>query len=352
MASIKNQDVPRKEASIDNASLNLLLVILITVILMIAILASYFAITLSARVETPIEDEETEKEDDPASTDADYPFKVDGITVDIPEAADAKNTISADLINSTNAILVDVTANEVIASRQGGQIIYPASMTKVMTLIVVAENLKTEDSLNDVLTINIPRGEHSGYGFEIGEKLTVKDLIYAAVLQSDGVACITLAEYIAGSEANFVRLMNEKAREMGLSEETTLFQNCTGLHHQYHFSTCHDMAVIMAYARKNPFCANVLTSIQYNPSNNFRPGEGCTFWHALLHNQLSDGAKQPKNAEILGGKTGWTGKDSGYCIVAYSKGDDGHYYVSVTAKAESWVGNVDDILNIFNTYVK
>lgn len=350
MALRKNQGTPRREASIDNASLNLLLVILITVILMIAILAAYFAVTLSARVETPEGD--TGKDNTPASSDADYPFRVEGISVELPEAKDAKQTIGSDLINSTNAILVDVTANEVVASRQGGQIIYPASMTKVMTLIVVAENLKSEESLNDVLTVNIPRGEHSGYGFEIGEKLTVKDLIYAAILQSDGVACIMLAEYIAGSEANFVKLMNEKAREMGLDEKTTLFQNCTGLHHDYHFSTCHDMAVIMAYAMKNPFCANVLTSIKYNPSNNFRPGEGCTFWHALLHNQLSDGAKQPQNAEILGGKTGWTGKNSGYCIVAYAKGDDGHYYISVTAKAESWIANVDDILNVFNTYVK
>lgn len=352
MSSKKNSGTPKREASIDAASLNLLLVILITVILMIAILAAYFAITLSARAEIPEKD--TDKDDILASTDEDYPFKVDGITVGIPEAKDAKNTISAELINSSAAILIDVTANEVIASRQGGQIIYPASMTKVMTLIVVAENLKNEESLNDVLTINIPRGEHSGYGFEVGEKLTVKDLIYAAILQSDGVACITLAEYIAGSEANFVKLMNEKAREMGLSDKTTLFQNCTGLHHEYHFSTCHDMAVIMAYAMKNPFCANILTSIKYNPSNNFRPGKGCTFWHSFLHDpkMLNDLRVQPSTAEMLGGKTGWTGKNSGYCIVAYAKGDDGHYYVSVTAKADSWVANVDDILNIFNAYVK
>lgn len=350
MASGNRKGTPRREANIDDASLNLLLVTIIVSILLIAILATYFAVTISARAKLP--DGSGDQSDLPTSTNDDYPFRVDGISIDLPDASEAKNTISDDLISSTNAILVDVTDNEIIASRQGGQMIYPASMTKVMTLIVIAENLKNEKALDEVLTINIPRGEHSGYGFEVGEKLTVKDLIYAAILQSDGVACITLAEYIAGSEANFVKLMNEKARDMGLSEKTTLFQNCSGLHHQYHFSTCHDMAVIMAYAMKNPFCAQVLTSLSYKPSDNFRPGEGCTFWHSYLHNQLSDVSKQPKNAEILGGKTGWTGKDSGYCIVSYAKGDDGHFYVSVTAKAESWVANVDDILNIFNTYVK
>lgn len=344
------KNLKRREANIDTPTLNLLLVTMLISILLIAIIVAYFSVMLSAKA--PLTDKDEGSENIPSSTDADYPFKVEGISIDLPDTSESKNTISADLISSTNAILVDVTDNEIVASRQGGQIIYPASMTKVMTLVVIAENLKNEAALDEVLTINIPRGEHSGYGFEVGEKLTVKDLIYAAILQSDGVACITLAEYIAGSEANFVKLMNEKARDMGLSESTTLFQNCSGLHHSLHYSTCHDMAVIMAYAMKNPFCAQVLTSLSYKPSDNFRPGEGCTFWHSYLHNQLSDGAKQPNTAEILGGKTGWTGKDSGYCIVSYAKGDDGHFYVSVTAKAESWIGNVDDILSIFNTYVK
>ena len=72
-------------------------------------------------------------------------------------------------------------------------------------------------------------------------------------------------------------MMNAKARELGLSESTTLFQNCSGLHHQYHYTTAYDMAVITAYAMKNTFCADVLTAIKYTPSDNFRPGEGCTF---------------------------------------------------------------------------
>ena len=223
MASGNRKGTPRREANIDDASLNLLFVIIIVSILLIAILTTYFAVTISARAKLP--DGSGDQSDLPTSTNDDYPFRVDGISIDLPDASEAKNTISDDLISSTNAILVDVTDNEIIASRQGGQMIYPASMTKVMTLIVIAENLKNEKALDEVLTINIPRGEHSGYGFEVGEKLTVKDLIYAAVLQSDGVACITLAEYIAGSEANFVKLMNEKARDMGLSEKTTLFQN-------------------------------------------------------------------------------------------------------------------------------
>ena len=334
----------RKPVNLDDFSLTLLTVIMIAIVAIVLITAIYgiiFAISNPAALLPDLNNVG-------ASGSSDYPFKQD-IELPLPEFKEGNNEISG--INSANAVIYDVTDNEIVAYKKSQTIIYPASLTKVMTLIVVYENLPSEESLNDVLTINIPRGEHSGYGFEMGEKLTVKDLIYAAILQSDGVACITLAEYIAGSEAKFVQMMNAKARELGLSENTTLFQNCSGLHHQYHYSTAYDMAVITAYAMKNTFCANVLTALSYKPSENFRPGEGCTFWHGFLHNRLNDGSIQPTNATIKGGKTGWTGADSGYCITSFAQGKNGHTYVVVTAKAESWATAVDDTINIYKNYI-
>ena len=334
----------RKPANLDDFSLTLITVIMIAIVAIVLITAIYgiiFAISNPAALLPDLNN-------GGASGSSDYPFKQD-IELPLPEFKEGNNEISG--INSANAVIYDVTDNEIVAYKKSQTIIYPASLTKVMTLIVVYENLPSEESLNDVLTINIPRGEHSGYGFEMGEKLTVKDLIYAAILQSDGVACITLAEYIAGSEAKFVQMMNAKARELGLSENTTLFQNCSGLHHQYHYSTAYDMAVITAYAMKNTFCANVLTALSYKPSENFRPGEGCTFWHGFLHNRLNDGSIQPTNATIKGGKTGWTGADSGYCITSFAQGKNGHTYVVVTAKAESWATAVDDTINIYKNYI-
>ncbi len=347
MAFGKNKGTPRKEADIDGASLNLITVLIAVTVFLLAILTAYFVITIVAQ------NDDVPSGSLPIQSGDKLPYYVEGIEVKLPETDTAKNTIPSNLINSEKAILVDVTANEIIASRGGSQMIYPASMTKVMTLIVIVENLPSRSSLDEVLTITHKIGENSGYGFKEGEQLTVKDLLYAAILYSDGVACLTLADYIAGSEANFVKMMNDKARDMGISEKTTLFQNCTGLHHQYHYSTCRDIATIVAYAMQNPLCASILTTLNYTPSDNFRPGDRCTFWHGLLHNRLNDSATQPQNAEIIGGKTGLTEKDtSGYCIVTYAKGDDGHYYISVTAKASSWDANVQDILNIYNEYIK
>lgn len=341
----------KKQAQLDDFSLTLLTVIIIALVAIVFITAIYsiiFALSNSNAILPEV---------NAGANNGDFPFKQE-VTLPLPEYTDDSVTISADDIDSENAILYSVTDGKILASRKSTSLIYPASMTKIMTLIVVYENLPSEDSLNDVLEIKIPRGEHSGYGFELGEKLTVEDLIYAAILQSDGVACITLAEYIAGSEANFVKMMNEKVKELGLLEDdsennpSTNFTNCSGLHEQYHYTTAYDMAVITAYAMKNSFCANVLTSLKYKPSSNFRPGEGCTFWHGLLHNRLNDGSIQPTNATVKGGKTGWTGKDSGYCIASFARGKDGKDYVIITAKSAGWSSAVEDTVKICNDYIK
>ena len=271
----------KKEVEIDNSLLTFLTVILAVLLALVLATVAYYVVVKTTSpqfIDTP------QAED---SEDVDFPFKQD-ITISIMTAIDNKDSVEISGINSGYAALIDLTDGKVIASKKSSTLIYPASMTKVMTLIVVCENLPNEEALNDVLEIKYPRGEHYGYGFNTGEKLTVEDLMYAAILQSDGVACLTLADYIAGSEANFVKLMNEKVKEMGLLEgdpeknPSTNFTNCTGMHDQYHYTTAYDMGVIMAYAMKNDFCAKVLTTLQYRPSNNFRPGEGCVFWHNLI----------------------------------------------------------------------
>ena len=344
MAFRKNKGAPAREAHIDDYNLNFLVAIIALILVFATLLSVYFVVALTSRAP------QSENGDTTTQPAEDYPFRVDGITVDLPSTDEAKNVISADFISSDKAILVDVTANEIVASRQGAVMIYPASMTKVMTLIVVVENLKSEDALDEVLEIKHEYGDNSGLGYPVGTQLTVKDLLHAALLQSDGIACITLAEYIAGSEAKFVQLMNEKAKEMGIGE-TTVFQNCTGLHHQYHYSTCRDIAIIMAYAMQNPLCSSILTAQAYKPENEKK------FYNALFSPECLY-THQPKKADIIAGKTGWTGNDSGRCIVTYAKGDDGHYYVSVTAKAPSgeygdrWTYATQDLIAIYNEYVK
>ena len=292
-----------------------------------------------------------------ASTDATYPFKQE-ISVTEPEYDDNTSIIlSSTELSSDFAVLIDVTDNKVIASRKYNQLIYPASMTKVMTLVVAIENLPYESSMDEVITISedvvkaMAKEGASGYGFKAGEKLTVRELLYASILQSDGVACLELANYIAGSEANFVKLMNEKAAEMGLSK--TNFTNCTGLHNKSHFSTCKEMAMIMEYAMKNTFCANILSAKSLILSNNFRDdGYTYTLYHATLASKFDNLKPKFTTVEVLGAKSGWTGSDSGYCLVSYAEGDNNHKYVLVTANAPTSNESIYDMASIYNSYAK
>lgn len=351
MSSKKPESTQKRGAQIDNTSTNLIIVILIAVILLLAILTAYLTITLVARGKT------TEKDSSRLPSiiqSGDRPYKVDGITVSIPKSEEAKHAIDGDSINSTSAFLYDVTSNEVIASRQGEKLIYPASMTKVMSLIVIVENLASEGALNETFTVTqemydrkISEG-HSGDFHTVGETMTVKDAIYSFILDSDGMLGIGLAKYIAGSEVAFVNLMNEKAKEMGL--ENTLFQNCTGMHHKYHYTTCRDMATIMAYAMQNPLCAEILSRKVYKTTTSVY-SSGITFYHDLLVTRFE---RQPVNfnsVEIVAGKTGWTGNDSGYCVVSYAKGDNGHSYILVTAGAQQKLSEIIDMATIYNQYV-
>ena len=266
-------------------------------------------------------------------------------------------SLSSAGLNSPNVALVDVAANKIIASSKSDKnsIIYPASMTKVMTLIVVYENLTSQKQLTEKITLSaevvdkMVAEQSSGYGFKAGDVLTVEELIHAVILYSDGVASVTLAEYIAGSEANFVKLMNETATAMGL--QNTLFQNCTGLHHKYHYSTCQDIAAIMMYAMKNPHCANVLTATEFAIGSHFRSGTGTyTLYNQALH---SSKFTQPIKVKVTAAKTGYTDDEySGYCLVSYGKNKDGKAIILVTAGADSTALRNQDTITIYDNYAK
>ncbi len=271
--------------------------------------------------------------------------------------SDQLHTISPDLIGSANAVVADLTEKTVIASHKGDEIIFPASMTKVMTLIVAVENLPDESSLQEVVTISresydrmVAEGA-SGVGLDPGEKLTVEALLYCLILQSDGIASCELARHIAGSEAAFVGLMNQKAEDMGLTN--THFENTTGLHHKNHVSTAREIASIMAYAMHQPLCRKILSAKQYNAPFTMVTGEQKTynFYHTLLVTQFNKiQPNQPTALKLIAGKTGYT-PESGYCLVTYAESSDGHAYVCVTADASNkYAGCIKDYITLYDTY--
>ena len=270
--------------------------------------------------------------------------------------ADRASIIQDAEIDAAHAALADLATGEIIASRKADEIIYPASMTKVMTLIVVVENLPDEDCLKDEITVSediyeqMKAAGSSGIGMVAGEKLTVEALLYALMLKSDGIAACELARYVAGSVEDFVELMNQKAEKMGLSN--THFENPTGLFHQNHRSTAREIASIMAYAMNMRLCRKILLTQSY-----VAPcvgADGQKFNYNLYHNLTVTQfervpVNQPNTVKVAAGKTGFT-DESLYCLVTYAESSDGHGYVCVTAKGASYATCIADYITIYNTY--
>ena len=293
-----------------------------------------------------------------ASDKGDFPY-ADGVSgsVLLPWA-DKVDIIPSGSISSAHAALADLSTGEIIASRKADEVIYPASMTKVMTLIVVVENLPDEDCLGDEITVseavyNAMKAEgSSGMGMEAGEKLTVESLLYALMLKSDGIAACELARYVAGSVEDFVELMNQKAEKMGLPN--THFENPTGLHHPNHKSTAREIASIMAYAMNMKLCRKILLAQFYQAP--CVGADGAKFNYNIYHNLVVTKfeeipVNQPSAIKVAAGKTGFT-DEARYCLVTYAESSDGHGYVCVTAEGESYNACIADYITIYNTYAK
>ena len=358
MASFKNNPLNvKKQITIDNSSFNILLAVIAVLVVVLLTTGIYFICASGSGSGAQLGGNDTS-----AGSVSDYPYRQE-ISVSIPQVDDDTDAISARSddgsgIYSEFAALIDMTDNKIIASKKSAREIYPASMSKVMTLIVAVENLKNEKSMDDQITISkevvdaMFAERASGYGFKEGEVLSVRDLLHALILQSDGVAALELANYIAGSEREFVALMNQKAAEIGMSN--TSFQNCTGLHHDYLLTTCQDMGIMMMYAMQNTFCADILSAKSYKLPDTFREETNNTYtlYHATLVSKFDALKPNTQTVEVMAAKSGWTGSDSGYCLVSYAVGNNGHKYVLVTAKAGTSEESIADMAYIYNTYVK
>jgi D-alanyl-D-alanine carboxypeptidase (penicillin-binding protein 5/6) len=153
------------------------------------------------------------------------------------------------------AILLDYDSGTVLFEREADQSIYPASMTKIMTTIVVFDLLKNDKiSLDDkfIISENAWRLSESGYSsmfIMVNDEVTVDDLLKGIIIASGNDACVAIAEGIAGSEENFAELMNEKAAEIGL--ENTNFSNASGINDPDNYSTVRDVAIMSKYLIQN-----------------------------------------------------------------------------------------------------
>lgn len=265
---------------------------------------------------------------------------------------DASVSISPDKLNSHNAILIRLKDNTTLMQKNSEEKIYPASLTKMMTAIVVIENLndlKGKITLTNSAFQGLYGADASMAGFKPGEQVMAMDLLYGALLPSGAECCIGLADHIAGSQQNFVKMMNQKAAELGM--KNTHFENATGLQNENHYTTVKDLAILLSYALQNDTFREIFTSSRHSTGpTNKHPG-GITFYSTMfkeLNNQnIIDG-------EILGGKTGYT-DEAGLCLASLAKvGKQEYILISAGAKGnhQSKQYNITDAVAVYNSIDK
>lgn len=263
----------------------------------------------------------------------------------IPKSTD--DTKYAQNLNSEYAILVSLSDNKAIASKKSDQKMYPASMTKIMTVIVACENITDmKDTFAITKEIRYPLDNMgaSVARFMLDEPVSLLDLIYGAWLPSGADATAALAIKIAGSEEEFVKLMNAKAAAIGCTN--TNFTNASGLHDANHYSTARDIATIMAYAVNNPFIKQVMCSRSYEPTARLQ--DDVTKLYATWNRNIPDGF-----GFFMGAKTGYE-TEAGSCMASLIRGADGKEYVVVTGKA-TYPGSENtfkDVKTLYDTYIK
>ncbi len=250
-------------------------------------------------------------------------------------------------VKSSYVALVDVDGGQVIAGRDCDTRIYPASMTKVMTLIVAVETLESQECSHTFTAEEIyplVQAQASRAGFDPGEKVGLTDLLYGLILPSGADAAVALAEMTAGSEEAFAELMNRKCEELGLAN--THFVNSTGLHDEQQYTTPVEMAVIMEYAMKNETCAEVLSTYQYTTQPTEQHPEGILLTSTMFSRMYGN---EVEGVTILSGKTGYT-DEAGNCLVSYAQ-KGGHAYIAVTAYAANKWNCIFDDFELYKNYL-
>ena len=201
--------------------------------------------------------------------------------------------VNASTTSAHSYTLMDMSTGRVLASKSKDNPMLIASITKIMTAIIVIENT----DINNIIKVDdsILKAYGSGIYIEIDEEMSVKDMLYGLMLRSGNDAAIMLATYISNSEDEFVKLMNLKAKEIGM--KNTRFVNASGLDEKGgNYSTSYDMALLTRYAMNNDIYREIVKTKSYVAKTNFKT-YSWTNKNKLLNYDY-----------ITGGKTGYTKK--------------------------------------------
>ena len=253
----------------------------------------------------------------------------------------------SDVINSNYGIIINATTREVLGGKNHSQLIYPASMTKIMTLIVAARSdldLNAPYTMDYRLINKYYLAEATITGIQAGDTVTVKDLLYGAILLSAADATAAIAEIVAGSEEAYVELMNKTAQEIGC--KNSHFTNTSGLYDESNYSTLGDIALMLDYAMSIPLAAQILAEDEYVTPPTPKNPEGYKFVGTMFSRISPDTVK---GMTVAGGKTGYL-SEARHCLASMAISDNGEKYIVVTVGGQWPYTPINDCIALYLKY--
>ncbi len=234
----------------------------------------------------------------------------------------------APVIQAEGAVVIDAATGKILCGKNETSRFYPASITKLMTAMVVLERTNLEDTVtfSESATTNLESGA-STLNLAEGDRLTVEQCLYGLLLKSANEIGNALAEHVSGSVEGFVQLMNQKAAELGCTG--THFANPHGLNDSSHYTTPYDMALIARAAFQNQTLCRIDTTLTYQfPATRKGAAQTITMGHKMM---FPDDSRYYEG--IIGGKTGYTSIAGNTLVTGAERG--GARLVAVVMKSKS-----------------
>lgn len=223
-----------------------------------------------------------------------------------------------DGITAPNVMLMQTDTGKILYEKNIDEKIYPASITKLMTAILVVENCELDEivTVSKNAVISVPSG-YVNANLQVGEELTVENLLYVMLIPSANDAANALAEHVAGSIESFASMMNTRAKELGCTGSN--FTNPSGLHEEEHYTTVRDLSLISKEAIKNKTIRKIIETSSYSLKETNRYDKTDRMFTTTNYMKI----KSLSNFYYdycIGGKTGYTGEAKN-CVVEFAQKD-------------------------------
>ena len=207
-------------------------------------------------------------------------------------------------IEAEGGIVIDANSGSVLYGKNIHEAYYPASITKILTALVIIENCDLDDTVTFTHSaVNTLEPGSSILGARVDDQLSVRDCLYALLLQSANEVANALAEHCSGSNEAFAELMNSKAKSLGCTDSN--FANPSGLNDPNHYTSAHDMSLIAKAAFSNPTFVEIDSTLYYDvPAGQLKQyPDG---WRYYAHHRMMKKNDSCYYSGIIGGKTGYT----------------------------------------------